>query len=79
MSEAEVTEYYKGLVHSIVNEFVVISKLRWNSHIVSYEDHISGKKCIKKKYSNLELICAKLWNFVWMSTRKWATEGAYYY
>lgn len=28
MSEAEVTEYYKGLVHSIVNEFVVISKLR---------------------------------------------------
>ena len=40
MSEAEVTEYYKGLVHNIVNEFIVMSKLKGNSHIVSYEDHL---------------------------------------
>ena len=40
MSEAEVTEYYKGLVQNIVNEFIVMSRLKGNSHIVSYEDHM---------------------------------------
>lgn len=40
MCEAEVTEYYKGLVQDIVNEFIVMSKLKGNSHIVSYEDHL---------------------------------------
>ena len=40
MSEAEATEYYKKLVQDIVNEFIVMSKLKGNSHIVSYEDHL---------------------------------------
>lgn len=40
MSEAEATEYFKGLVQSIVNEFIMMSKLKGNSHIVSYEDHV---------------------------------------
>lgn len=40
MSEDEVTEYYKGLVQSIVSEFIMMSKLKGNSHIVSYEDHL---------------------------------------
>ena len=39
MSEAEATEYYKELVQNIVNEFIVMSRLKGNSHIVSYEDH----------------------------------------
>lgn len=40
INNAEVTEYYKNLVQNIVNEFIVMSKLKGNSHIVSYEDHI---------------------------------------
>lgn len=40
MSELEATEYYKGLVQDIVNEFIMMSKLKGNSHIVSYEDHV---------------------------------------
>ena len=63
MSEAEVTEYYKGLVHSIVNEFVVISKLRWNSHIVSYEDHISGKNMYEKEILKLGIDMCKTLEF----------------
>lgn len=40
MSELEATQYYKGLVQNIVNEFIMMSKLKGNSHIVSYEDHV---------------------------------------
>lgn len=40
MTEVEVTDYYKTLVQNIVNEFILMSKLKGNSHIVSYEDHI---------------------------------------
>lgn len=40
MTEVEVTDYYKTLVQNIVNEFILMSKLKGNSYIVSYEDHI---------------------------------------
>lgn len=40
MTEVEVTNYYKTLVQNIVNEFILMSKLKGNSHIVSYEDHL---------------------------------------
>jgi len=40
MTYAEATEYYKGLVQNIVNEFIVMSKLKGHSNIVSYEDHV---------------------------------------
>ena len=40
MSKDEATEYYRNLVQSIVNEFILMSKLKGNSHVVSYEDHI---------------------------------------
>lgn len=40
MTDDEVTEYYKGMVQNIVNEFILMSKLRGNSNIVSYEDHV---------------------------------------
>ena len=40
MSLQETTEYFRGLVESIVGEFVIMSKLKGNSHIVSYEDHV---------------------------------------
>lgn len=39
MTMDEVTAYYKELVYSIVQEFELMSKLKGNSHIVSYEDH----------------------------------------
>lgn len=39
MSEREATEYYRGFVQSIVGEFIFMSKLKGNSHVVSYEDH----------------------------------------
>lgn len=40
MDEAGVREYYENFVEDIVNEFVLMSKLKGNSNIVSYEDHI---------------------------------------
>lgn len=40
MSHADVTAYYKGVVQDIISEFVLLSKLKGNSHIVSYEDHV---------------------------------------
>lgn len=39
MSEENVTEYFKSIVQDIVDEFVLMSKLKGNSNIVSYEDH----------------------------------------
>lgn len=40
MSKADVTTYYKGVVQDIISEFVLLSKLKGNSNIVSYEDHV---------------------------------------
>lgn len=40
MDPEDVTEYYKGLVQAIIHELVLLSKLKGNSHIVSYEDHM---------------------------------------
>lgn len=39
LDDASVTEYYKSVVEDIVSEFVLMSKLKGNSNIVSYEDH----------------------------------------
>jgi len=39
MDEASVREYYENFVEDIVKEFVLMSKLKGNSNIVSYEDH----------------------------------------
>ena len=39
MDHANVTEYFEDVVRSIVSEFVLMSKLKGNSHVVSYEDH----------------------------------------
>lgn len=39
MSEENVTEYFRSIVQDIVDEFVLMSKLKGNSNIVSYEDH----------------------------------------
>ncbi len=40
MTEGDLTEYYKDIVENVVNEFTFMSKLKGNSHIVSYEDHM---------------------------------------
>lgn len=39
MTEESVTTYFKSMVEDIVEEFVLMSKLKGNSNIVSYEDH----------------------------------------
>ena len=39
MDEASLREYYENFVEDIVKEFVLMSKLKGNSNIVSYEDH----------------------------------------
>lgn len=39
MDEASVTAYYENFVEEIVGEFVLMSKLKGTSNIVSYEDH----------------------------------------
>lgn len=39
MSERSVTTYFHGMVEDIVAEFALMSKLRGNSNIVSFEDH----------------------------------------
>lgn len=40
MDEDSVREYFKGIVEDIVSEFVLMSKLKGNTNIVSYEDHV---------------------------------------
>lgn len=44
MSEENVTTYFQSVVERIVEEFVLMSKLKGNSNIVSYEDHAVEKK-----------------------------------
>ena len=39
LSEKSAAEYFKSVVEDIVNEFALMSKLKGNSNIVSYEDH----------------------------------------
>ena len=40
MTIEDVSTYYESVVQEIVNEFVLLSKLKGNSNIVSYEDHM---------------------------------------
>lgn len=40
MTFEDVTAYYKNVANNIINEFIFMSKLKGNSHIVSYEDHM---------------------------------------
>lgn len=40
MTLEDVTGYYKNVANNIINEFILMSKLKGNSHIVSYEDHM---------------------------------------
>mgnify|MGYP002534125728 CR=1 FL=1 len=40
MDEQNVTKYYRGFVQELVDEFQLMSKLKGESNIVSYEDHI---------------------------------------
>ena len=39
MSDDSITSYYQGMIQDIVAEFALMSELRGNSNIVSYEDH----------------------------------------
>ena len=39
MDEAGASEYFQSVVSDIVSEFAIMSKLKGNSNIVSYEDH----------------------------------------
>ncbi|MDD5901816.1 MAG: ankyrin repeat domain-containing protein [Oscillospiraceae bacterium] len=39
MDEQSVTSYFRGFVEEMIAEFVLMSKLKGNSNIVSYEDH----------------------------------------
>ena len=39
MDERSVTTYFRSLVDEIIGEFTMMSRLRGNSNIVSYEDH----------------------------------------
>ena len=39
MDEVSITEYYMGFVRDIAHEFELMSKMKGNSTVVSYEDH----------------------------------------
>lgn len=43
-SEQEMDEYFRSMVEDIVDEFTLMSKLKGNSNIVSYEDHAVVRK-----------------------------------
>ena len=44
MTDENVTTYFHSMVEKIVEEFVLMSRLKGNSNIVSYEDHIVKEK-----------------------------------
>lgn len=44
MDKTEVDDYFKSMVEDIIKEFTLMSKLKGNSNIVSYEDHAVVKK-----------------------------------
>lgn len=39
MSDENLTEYYRGVIESIVSEFALMYQLKGSSYIVNYEDH----------------------------------------
>ncbi len=39
MNEAEVEEYFRSVTDEIINEFVIMERLKGHSNIVNYEDH----------------------------------------
>jgi len=39
MDEESVTHYYRSFVENVIDEFALMSKVKGNSNIVSYEDH----------------------------------------
>lgn len=39
MDDMSLTAYFRGIVEEIVQEYILMSKLKGNSHVVSYEDH----------------------------------------
>jgi serine/threonine protein kinase len=43
-SEEEVRDYFKNIVDDLVNEITMMDKLKGNSNIVSYEDHLVIQK-----------------------------------
>ena len=44
MQESEIKEYFQSMIEDIVSEFALMSELKGNSNIVSYEDHTVVKK-----------------------------------
>lgn len=44
MTDENVTTYFHDMVEKIVEEFALMSRLKGNSNIVSYEDHVVEKK-----------------------------------
>lgn len=44
MQESEIEGYFQSMIEDIVNEFALMSELKGNSNIVSYEDHTVVKK-----------------------------------
>lgn len=58
MSEQNVTQYFQSVVEDIVEEFALMSKLKGNSNIVSYEDH-----SVEKEEMVLAGISISVWNF----------------
>lgn len=44
MDQTEVDDYFKSMIEDIIKEFTLMSKLKGNSNIVSYEDHAVVKK-----------------------------------
>ncbi len=44
MTDENVTVYFQQMVERIVDEFALMAKLKGNSNIVSYEDHIVEEK-----------------------------------
>ena len=59
MTDEEVTGYFKGIVEEIVKEFELMSQLKGDSNIVSYEDHTVVEKTDSfgwKIYIRMELL-----------------------
>lgn len=56
-----ITSFYSGLVDDCIKEFQLMSKLRGNSNIVSYEDH----NVMKSKTVNLVGIFLSEWNYLY--------------
>ena len=44
MDDNSITSYFRGMVEDMVSEFAIMSELKGNSNIVSYEDHSYEKR-----------------------------------